>query len=305
MVRRAKHPAIFWVFLTPVLIAFTVVILIPFALGAWYSFTDWSSSAKNGGIVQFVGLDNYDKSLHDPKFLYAFGITSVYTLINMVAVNVVAFALALLVSAPLMGRNVYRAGFFVPNLIGGLVLGFVWQFVFNKAVPVLGPWLGLPFLADPANLLLANPAGATLALVIVGTWQYAGYIMMIYLAAIQGVPQELLEAGQIDGAGPTRRLFSIILPMVAQAITVTTFLTLVNSFKQFDVNVSLTAGGPSVMFMDQAILGTQLLALNIYNTAFGASDLAQGQARAVLFFLVLVVISVVQVMVNKKKEVEL
>lgn len=305
MNHKPKHTAVFWIFLAPILAAFTLVILVPFTLGAFYSFTDWSSSAKNAGVITFVGLTNYDKSLADPKFLYSFGVTTVYTLINMVAVNGTAFALALLVSAQLKGKSIYRAGFFVPNLIGGLVLGFVWQFIFNRAIPVLGLGMGIPSWADPANLLLANNVGATLALVIVGTWQSAGYIMMIYLAAIQSVPQELHEAAQIDGAGPVRRLWAITVPMVAQAFTVTTFLTLINSFKQFDVNVSLTAGGPSVMFMDQAIQGTQLLALNIYNTAFGASNLAQGQARAVVFFLVLVVISIIQVSVNKKKEVEL
>ena len=305
MVQKAKHSTVFWVFLAPILIAFVLVIVVPFVLGAWYSFTDWSSSAKNGGIVQFVGLTNYDKSLADPRFLYSFGVTTVYTLMNMVAVNGTAFALALLVSGALKGKNIYRAGFFVPNLIGGLVLGFVWQFIFNKAIPFLGLNFGIPSWADPSNLLLANNVGATVGLVIVGTWQAAGYIMMIYLAAIQSVPQELHEAAQIDGAGPARRLWAITVPMVAQAFTVTTFLTLINSFKQFDVNVSLTAGGPSTMFMDQAVLGTQLLAMNIYNTAFGASNLAQGQARAVLFFLVLVVVSVVQVSINKKKEVEL
>lgn len=305
MSHKPKHTAVFWIFMAPILIAFALVILVPFLLGAFYSFTDWSSSAKNAGVVTFVGLTNYDKSLADPKFLYSFGVTTVYTLINMLAVNGTAFALALLVSAQLKGKSIYRAGFFVPNLIGGLVLGFVWQFIFNRAIPVLGLGLGIPSWADPANLLLANNVGATLALVIVGTWQSAGYIMMIYLAAIQSVPAELLEAAQIDGAGAVHRLRHITIPMVAQAFTVTMFLTLVNSFKQFDVNVSLTAGGPSTMFGGQAIAGTQLLALNIYNTAFTGNDLAQGQARAVLFFLVLVVIAVVQVRMNKKKEIEL
>jgi raffinose/stachyose/melibiose transport system permease protein len=305
MVRKVKHSPVFWVFLAPVLLAFLLVIVIPFFLGVYFSFTDWSASAANAGGLNWVGLMNYDKSLQDPKFLYSFGVTSVYTILNMIAVNVVAFLLALLVSSRIKGRNVYRAGFFVPNLIGGLVLGFVWQFIFNSAVPILGPAVGLPFLADPKNLLLASNVGATLALVIVGTWQYAGYIMMIYLAAIQSVPVELHEAAQIDGAGPTLRLWRITVPMVAQAFTVTMFLTLINSFKHFDVNVSLTAGGPSTMFMGHAISGTQLLAMNIYNTAFGANDMAQGQARAVIFFLILVVISIVQVSVGKKKEVEL
>jgi raffinose/stachyose/melibiose transport system permease protein len=232
-------------------------------------------------------------------------ITCAYTVLNMLAVNVVAFLLALLVTTKIRGRNVYRASYFIPNMIGGLVLGFVWQFIFNAAVPVIASAIHLDWFAAPEHLFLANNISALVAMVIVGTWQYAGYIMMIYLAAIQSVPTELLEAAQIDGAGSMHRLRHITMPMVAQAFTVTMFLTLINSFKQFDVNVSLTAGGPSTMFAGQAIPGTQLLALNIYNTAFTGNNLAQGQARAVLFFLVLVVISLVQVRLNKKKEIEL
>jgi len=313
MVRKAKHPLVFWVFLAPVLIAFVLVIVVPFLMGTYYSFTDWSSSAANQGGLNYVGFSNYEKSLVDPKFLTSFIVTSVYTVANMFAVNFAAFALALLVSSAIKGRNVYRAGFFIPNLIGGLVLGFVWQFIFNKAIPYVGPLIGLPGLAESQNFLLNITAfgnsfaiGGITSLVIVGTWQSAGYIMMIYLAAIQSVPVELHEAAQIDGAGPTRRLWAITVPMVAQAFTVTTFLTLINSFKQYDVNVSLTQGGPSVMINDQAVAGTQLLAKNIYDTAFtGAFSMAQGQARSVIFFLVLVVISLIQVSVSKKREVEM
>lgn len=304
MKRKAKHSVEFWVFLTPVLIIFLLVIFVPFILGIIYSFTDWSSSARTGA-PDFVGLENYRKSLADPRFLYSFGITAVYTVLNMTAVNLIAFLLALLVSTGIKGRNVYRAGFFIPNLIGGLVLGFVWQFVFNSVVPGAASALGLSWFAAPENLFLANKDTALMALVIVGTWQYAGYIMMIYLAAIQSVPVELGEAAQIDGAGPANRLWHITLPMVAQAFTVTLFLTLMNSFKQFDVNVSLTAGGPSTLFAGQAIPGTQLLALNIYSIAFAGNDLAQGQARAFMFFLVLMIVSIVQVRLNKRKEIEL
>ena len=142
-------------------------------------------------------------------------------------------------------------------------------------------------------------------MVLVGTWQYAGYIMVIYVAAIETIPQELLEAAQIDGASPFRRLRAITLPMTRQAFTITIFLTLVNSFKQFDVNVSLTGGGPSAMFMGQPIYGTQLLAMNIYNQGLKSDDMAGGQARAVVFFLVLVIVSIIQVSINKKREIEL
>jgi len=290
---------VFWLFLAPVLFAFLMVIVIPFFLGIFYSFTDWSSSARAGGM-SFVGLSNFTESLKDPSFLYSFIITFVYTALNVVFINVVSFALALLVTSAIKGRNLYRVGFFLPNLIGGLILGYVWQFIFNNAIPSLGG-----IFAVPENYLLANRGSAVFGLVIVGTWQYAGYIMMIYVAALESVPQELHEAATIDGAGGWQRLRNITLPMVAQAFTITLFLTLVNSFKQFDVNVSLTNGGPSTMFLGKPIFGTELLALDIYRTAFVANDLAQGQARAFVFFLVLVIISVLQVRFSKSREVEL
>jgi raffinose/stachyose/melibiose transport system permease protein len=303
--RKAKHTPVFWLFLAPALIAFIFVIVFPFLLGVWYSFTNWSATARIGETLQFVGLANYSRALRDPSFAYSFMITVVYTVLNMIAINVVSFGLAMLVTRNIKGRNIYRAGFFVPNLIGGLILGYVWQFIFNNAVPSLGTALGLSAWALPENLLLAKANSALIGLVLVGTWQYAGYIMMIYVAALENVPQELIEASEIDGATPFRRLVSIILPMMSQAFTITIFFTLVNSFKQFDVNVSLTAGGPSVMFAGQPIYGTSLLAMNIYNQAFKSNDMAGGQARAVIFFLTLAIISVVQVTINKRREIEL
>jgi raffinose/stachyose/melibiose transport system permease protein len=302
---KRKHPAIFWLFLAPVLLAFVLVIIVPFLLGAYYSFTDWSATAATAAGLKWIGLANYARIPRDPSFTYSFLITVGYTLLNMLIINTVAFGLAMLVTRKLKGRNVYRAGFFVPNLIGGLILGYVWQFIFNNAVPSLGSLLGISSWADPANLVLAQSGSALIAMVIVGTWQYAGYIMVIYVAAIETIPQELTEASQIDGAPPLTRLFSITLPMISQALTVTLFLTLVNSFKQFDVNVSLTAGGPSAMFAGEPVYGTQLLAMNIYNQGLKSDDMAGGQARAVVFFLVLVIVSVIQVAMNKRKEVEL
>jgi raffinose/stachyose/melibiose transport system permease protein len=303
--RKTKHPAIFWLFLAPVLFAFVIVIVVPFILGAYYSFTNWSATDRLGETLKLIGLANYAGILKDPSFTYSFIITVVYTLLNMIAVNIVSFALAMLVTQKLVGRNVYRAGFFIPNLIGGLILGYVWQFIFDNAVPSLGTFLGFASWANPANLLLAKSNTALLAMVVVGTWQYAGYIMVIYVAAIEMIPQELVEAAQIDGASTFRRLRSITLPMIRQALTVTLFITLVNSFKQFDVNVSLTAGGPSAMFLGQPIYGTQLLAMNIYNQGLKSDDMAGGQARAVVFFLVLVLVSIIEVSINKKREIEL
>jgi raffinose/stachyose/melibiose transport system permease protein len=303
---QQESRVVFWVFLAPVLFAFAMVVVIPFFTGVFYSFTDWSSSARANAGLQFVGLSNFVDSFSDPTFLYSTMLTFVYTAFNIIAINVVAFALALLVTSAIKGRNVYRVGFFLPHLIGGLVLGFVWQFIFNNAIPDLGAGSRMfAWLADPENLVLRNRNSSVLALVVVGTWQYAGYIMMIYVAAIESVPAELHEAATIDGANAFRRLWNVTMPMVAQAFTVTLFLTLVNSLKQFDVNVSLTAGGPATMFMNQPIAGTELLALNIYNTAFTGNDLAEGQARALVFFVVIVVVSLLQVNASKKREVEL
>jgi raffinose/stachyose/melibiose transport system permease protein len=303
--RKAKHPPVFWLFLAPVLFAFVMVIVVPFCLGVYYSFTSWSATARLGDSLKFIGLSNYAKILKDPSFAYSFMLTVGYTILNMIAINVVSFALAMMVTRSLKGRNVYRAGFFIPNLIGGLILGYVWQFIFNNAVPSIGSLLGLASWVKPENLVLARSTTALLALVIVGTWQYAGYIMVIYVAAIENIPQELVEAAQIDGASPLRRLFAITLPMTSQAFTITLFLTLVNSFKQFDVNVSLTAGGPAVMFAGRPIFGTELLAMNIYNQGFKSNDMAGGQARAVVFFVVLAIVSTIQVSINKRREIEL
>jgi raffinose/stachyose/melibiose transport system permease protein len=306
MRKKRQDSLVFWLFVAPVLVAFILVVVIPFFMGFYYSFTTWTSSARVGEGTKFIGLANYAGSLKDPAFLFSFGLTIVYTILNMALINFMAFALALLVTSKIKLRNIYRVGFFVPNLIGGLILGYVWQFIFNNAIPSLGRLGGfLGFLGESQHLILGRNVSALVALVIVGTWQYAGYIMMIYVAAIENVPAELHEAAMIDGASPFRRLRSITIPMAAQAFTVTMFLTLVQSFKQFDVNVSLTSGGPSTMFMGKPILGTELLALDIYNTAFVSNNLAMGQARAVIFFLVLAVISLIQVGVNKKKELEI
>ena len=306
MKKERENVLIFWLFLAPVLFAFLMVIIIPFFMGIFYSFTNWSSSARLDNALRFIGFENFINSLQDPTFLYSFLVTTLYTVINVMAINAVALALAMVVTSRLKFRNIYRAGFFIPNLIGGLVLGYIWQFIFNNAIPAMGETVGfLSGLANPDNLILSMVGSAIGALVTAGVWQYAGYIMMIYIAALEGVPKSLFEAATIDGANEFQKFKNITIPMVAQAFTITLFLTLVMSFKQFDVNVSLTAGGPSAMFMDKPLFGTEFLALNIYNTAFVKNVLAEGQARAVLFFVVLVIVSIVQVNINKKKEVEM
>lgn len=298
---KRNQKIVFWLFLAPSLFSFSMVQVIPFAIGVYYSFTNWSATAQLS--IDFVGLTNYLEAFKDPTFLYATIITSVYTIFNIILVNVIAFSLAMLVTSKLKGRNFYRAGFFLPNIIGGIILGYIWKFIFNQFVPSIASAAGFTYFAE--NLLLGDSKTALLAMVIVSTWQSAGYIMMIYVAALQNVPQELLEAAQIDGANAWERFKNITIPMVMPAFTVTLFLTLVNSFKQFDVNVSLTNGGPSTMFMGKAIKGTTLLAMNISETSMISLNTAQAQAKAIVFFLVLVVFSLIQVYVTKKREVEL
>jgi len=296
-----RNSLLFFLFLLPAVFAFCMVIVIPFIMGIYYSFTNWN--AITGTAVEWVGLKNYFAVKSDLTFLHAFLVTVVYAILNIVVLNVCAFFMALLVTSDLRFKGIYRAGFFLPNLIGGLILGYIWQFIFNNAIPSLGKSIGLTWLYD--HLFLAGQYMALLAIVIVGTWQYAGYIMMIYVASIQGIPDSLLEAAEIDGANYFRKLRAIVFPLVAPAFTVSMFLTLINSFKQFDVNYSLTAGGPSGMFMGKALMTNEFLALNIYNTAFSYNQLAQGQAKAIIFFIVIAVISMLQVRANKKREIEM
>ena len=286
-------------FLVPTVLAFVVVIIIPFIIGIYYSFTDWDgvNAAKN-----MVGVANYTTIFTEPGFLHAFLTTVKFTLFNVIAVNVVAFLMALLVTSQVKGRNLYRAGFFVPNLIGGIVLGSIWQFIFSSILPAVGKSLGWGWLSSS---LITNAKTVVGAMVTVNTWQYAGYIMMIYVASIQGISQQVMEAASVDGATYWIRVRKILIPLMANAFTISLFLTLTNSFKMYDVNLALTNGGPVTMFMKTPVQASELLALNIYNTAFKYSKMALGQAKAVIFFVVLVVVSLVQVSINKSKEVEM
>jgi raffinose/stachyose/melibiose transport system permease protein len=298
--RNPQEPIVFWSFVTPTLFAFAMVLIIPFVMGVFYSFTNWTGI--RGNPVDWTGLTNFRNAFHDLRFYHAFGITALYAVVSMIVVNVVAFCMALLVTQELKLKNIYRAGFFLPNLIGGLVLGYIWQFIFNSALPKLGDALHWQFLHKS---MLTDPKSAFVAIVFVAAWQYAGYIMMIYIAGLQNVPTELHEAASIDGATGWQRLRHITFPMIAPSFTVSAFLTLVNAFKMFDVNVSLTNGLPATQFMGSSVQGTELVAMNIYNTAFQMNRMAQGQAKAVIFFVVLVIVSLIQVYFNKKREVEM
>ena len=298
MTSRTKRKLTEFLFLLPTLIAFIMVIIIPFILGIYYSFTDWQGT---GAVSQMVGFENYKGIFQEAGFLHSFLVTLLFTVLNIITVNVVAFVISLLVTSEIRGRNIYRAGFFVPNLIGGIVLGLVWQFIFSNILPSIGVSLGWEGLSKS---LISNKDTVMFTMVTVNTWQYAGYIMLIYVAAIQGISKSVMEAAEVDGARYWTRVTRIQVPLMANAFTISLFLTLTNSFKMYDVNVALTNGGPIAMFMNKPVQASELLALNIYNTAFKYNNMAQGQAKAVIFFIVLTIFSIIQVSWNKSKEVE-
>lgn len=293
-----KNTLVNVLFLAPCVFAFVMIIIIPFLLGLYYSMTDWNGVNLD---VAFVGLQNFRNLFSAPDFIYSFLATMGYTLINIVLVNVVSFVLSLIVTSKIRFRNFFRAGFFVPYLIGGIVLGYIWQFILNSILVDLGEALSLEILQSS---FLSRADTVIWAMSAVNTWQYAGYIMLIYIAAIQSIPASLMEAATVDGAGYLTRVFKILIPMMANAFTISLFLTLTTSFKQFDMNFTLTNGGPATRFLDQPVKASQLLAMNIFNTAT-ANRMAEAQAKAVVLFVSLVVVALIQVSVNKKKEVEM
>jgi raffinose/stachyose/melibiose transport system permease protein len=297
-----KHDLTFWLFLTPVLIAFFSVIIIPFFIGVYYSFTDWNATSPDANWIGFQNYANiFSTGNRGAEFLYSVIITTLYSLFNLITINVVSFGLALLVTRGLKFQNFYRIGFFLPNLIGGLILGYLWKFIFNSVFPTMTEAFGWA-----TDSMLINPTLAVIAISITWAWQYAGYIMMIYVTAIQNIPQDLIEAGKIDGANGLQRLRHITLPMVAPAFTVTLFLTLINSFKQFDINYALTGGGPATQFLGYNIFASRFIPMQIYVTYTSGvrGNPALAQAQAVVFFFILTLLSVLQVIANKRKEIE-
>ncbi|PGS56046.1 carbohydrate ABC transporter permease [Bacillus sp. AFS041924] len=289
--KKRRNSGSFIVFVGPAFLVFAALVLVPFLMGLYYSFTNWNGVVGN---IQYVGFDNYKYIFtQDADFKQSFIITTKYTFFAVILTNLIGFGLALLVTKGLKSRNILRTIFFLPNLIGGLLLGFIWQFIFNKGLTSLGAALGIDSLMQS---LLGTAKGAFWAIIIVAIWQGAGYIMIIYVAALQGVPQELIEAAQVDGADRFTTLRKIIIPMVAPAVTVCLFLTISWSFKVFDQNLSLTGGGP--------FKSTEMLALNIYTEAFVNNRYGLGEAKAIVFFIVVAAISILQVYITKKREVE-
>ncbi len=280
----------FWLFVGPIFLAFLIVVIIPMLRGIYFSFTDWNGISNN---VTFTGLDNYKRAFTDPEFFAAFKFTATFAIISVFTINIMGFLLALLVTQGLKGANFQRSVFFMPNLIGGLILGFVWQFIFVKAFDNIGGTFNLPFLEG----WLSTTTTGFWGLVILMSWQMSGYMMIIYIAAIQSIPEALNEAAKIDGANSLQRLRSITIPMVMPAFTVGLFLSLSNAFKLFDQNLALTGGGPYG--------STEMMALNIYQTAFSRNQLGYAQAKAVIFLLAVAAITLTQIYLTKSREVEL
>ena len=272
----------FPVFVLPTLLAFTIGFIVPFIMGVYLSFCKFTTVTD----VKFVGLQNYVKIFtEDGTFGHALWYTTAFTVVSVVLINVIGFAVALLLTKKIKGTNIFRTVFFMPNLIGGIILGYVWQLLLN----------GL--LLQINKTLTYSSVYGFWGLVILMCWQQIGYMMIIYIAGIQNIPGELIEAAQIDGANKGQLLKHVIIPMVMPSITICTFLTLTNSFKLFDQNLALTNGEPSNM--------SEMLALNIYNTFYGRTGWeGVGQAKAVIFFILVGAIAMIQNRLTRSKEVQ-
>ena len=271
----------FPIFVLPTLIAFSFAFIIPFVMGVYLSFCKFKTITN----AQFVGLENYIKIFADKDFVNAFGFTLKFSVVSIITINVFAFILALALTRKIKGTNLFRTVFFMPNLIGGIILGYIWQQMINAV------------LLKYETTLVANPTYGFWGLVILMNWQMIGYMMIIYVAGLQNVPTDLIEAAQIDGATSLQTLFKVKIPLVMPSITICLFLTVSNSFKLFDPNLALTAGAPSKK--------TAMLALDIYNTFYGRNGYeGVGQAKAVLFFIVVAVIALGQLVLTRRKEVE-
>ena len=271
----------FPVFVLPTLIAFTIGFLAPFVLGVYLSFCKFTTVTD----ARFIGLGNYAKILGDGDFLHSLWFTALFTIVTVLLINIFAFAVAMLLTKSIKGTNIFRTVFFMPNLIGGIILGYVWQLLLN----------GL--LLQINKTLTYSSVYGFWGLVILMCWQQIGYMMIIYIAGIQNIPGELIEAAQIDGANKGQLLKHVIIPMVMPSITICTFLTLTNSFKLFDQNLALTNGEPSNM--------SEMLALNIYNTFYGRTGWeGVGQAKAVIFFILVGAIAMIQNRLTRSKEVQ-
>ena len=272
----------FAVFVLPTLAAFCIAFVVPFLLGVWLSFTRFTTVTN----ARFVGLENYVRAFTaDNDFLRALGFTALFAVVSIITVNVLAFSLALLLTRGVRGTNLFRSVFFLPNLIGGIVLGYIWSLLINGVLAIWG-----------VDITYSATYGFW-GLVLLNNWQLIGYMMVIYIAGLQNIPTELVEAAAIDGASPFTALRRVKIPLVMPSITICGFLTLTNSFKMFDQNLALTAGAPE--------RSTQMLALNIYQTFYGRVGWqGVGQAKAVLFFLLVAGLALIQLRLTRSQEVD-
>lgn len=275
----------YWpIFVLPTLAAFCIGFVYPFVQGLYLSFCKFTTIKK----ATFVGVKNYAYALSDHDFWYSFGFTSAFTVVSTILINVIAFSIALALISKIQGANAFRTVFFMPNLIGGIVLGYIWQILLNCLLTLMEK----PLLALDAKY-------GFWGLIILMCWQQIGYMMIIYIAGLQSVPADYIEAAKIDGASGLQILFKITIPNVMSAITICTFLTITNGFKLFDQNLALTGGEPSH--------ASEMMALNIYNTFYsrtGAQWKGYGQAKAVIFCIMVILISLVQLKCTKSKEVQ-
>ena len=278
------------IFLWPMVAAFLIGFIWPFAQGLFLSFTKFQTTSK----WTWVGIDNYIKALADESFRYSFGYTALYAIVSVILINVLAFAVAYALTQKIKGANLFRTVFFMPNLIGGIVLGYIWSMIFDGLLSAYN------------TSILTNSTWGFWGLIILMCWQQIGYMMIIYIAGLQAVPEDMLEAAKIDGANGWQTLFKVTIPNVMPSITICMFLTLSNGFKLFDQNLALTGGYPYIINPDgTSVHTTEMLALNIYNTFYGQNTSSRGvaQAKAVLFFILVAGISILQLRATRDKEV--
>ncbi len=276
-------------FAGPGTILFLAVVAVPFIYGLYLTLTSWDGVSR---VKPFVGFENFAAAFQDTTYWEAMGRTVIYSVFAVVLINVVAFALAYLVTMGIKGQNFFRAGFFVPNLIGGIVLGYVWKFVFNRAFVAIASAIA----GGTAPSLLSTPNGAMFCLILVSVWQYAGYMMLIYVAGFMSVSPAVKEAAMIDGCTPAQAMKNVTIPLMRSSFVQCIFLSITRCFVVYDVNLSLTKGEP---------FGSSVLAaMHVYNQAFTYKNYGLGQAEALILFLVCAIVGVTQVMVGKKGEVE-
>lgn len=269
------------IFVFPTLFAFILGFIAPFVMGIGLSFCKFTTVTD----AKFVGLSNYVDALKDTVFRHSFWYTALFAVVSLVVINVIALALALALTQKMRGTNLFRTIFFMPNLIGGIVLGYIWQLIFNGVLSHFETTLNL------------NEWYGFWGMIILVSWQQIGYMMIIYIAGLQSIPGDVMEAAQIDGASRIQRLFKVTIPMMMPSITICMFLSITNGFKLFDQNLSLTAGEPAKM--------SEMMALNIFNTFYGRTGWeGVGQAKAVLFFILVVAIGMIQLRATRSKEVQ-